>query len=165
MKLILTGGTGFLGSNLLKLLLINNFKVVVLKRSFSSLDRIDSVIQHPNLTLFDLDLENLDDLFAVSDIDFIIHTATEYGRSQSSIHALLETNFIYPMRLIELGVKYGVKGFINTDSYFNKKDINILSKSGCILNNLPSTITIFLFIFLLRRVLFDIMISLSSSIV
>jgi len=122
MKLILTGGTGFLGSHLLKLLLVNNFKIVVLKRSFSRLDRIDSVIQHPNLTLFDLDLENLDDLFAVSSIDFIIHTATEYGRSQSSIHALLETNFIFPMRLIELGIKYGVKGFINTDSYFNKKD-------------------------------------------
>ena len=122
MKLILTGGTGFLGSNLLKLLLVNNFKIVVLKRSFSRLDRIDSVIQHPNLTLFDLDLENLDDLFAVSNIDFIIHTATEYGRSQSSIHALLETNFIFPMWLIELGIKYGVKGFINTDSYFNKKD-------------------------------------------
>jgi len=122
MKLILTGGTGFLGSHLLKLLLVNNFKIIVLKRSFSRLDRIDSVIQHPNLTLFDLDLENLDDLFAVSNIDFIIHTATEYGRSQSSIHALLEANFIFPMRLIELGIKYGVKGFINTDSYFNKKD-------------------------------------------
>ena len=95
---------------------------MVLKRSFSKLDRIDSVIPHPNLTLFNLDFENLDDLFAVSDIDFIIHTATEYGRLQSSFNALLDTNFIYQMRLIEIGIKYGVKGFINTDSYFNKKD-------------------------------------------
>lgn len=122
MKVILTGGTGFLGSNLLHKLLANNYEVIVLKRSFSKLDRIHSVLGHHNLTLFDLDKGNVEDVFAGGVIDSIIHTATEYGRLGSSIHLVLETNLVYPIKLIELGIKYGVKSFINTDSYFNKEN-------------------------------------------
>lgn len=122
MKVILTGGTGFLGCNLLHKLLANNYEVIVLKRSFSKLDRIHSVLGHHNLTLFDLDIGNVEDVFAGTAIDSIIHTATEYGRPGSSIHQVLETNLVYPIKLIELGIKYGVKSFINTDSYFNKEN-------------------------------------------
>lgn len=122
MKVVLTGGTGFLGSHLLNKLLDNNYEVIVLKRSFSKLDRIASVIGHKNLKLFDLDTGNLDDVFANGDVKSIVHTATEYGRSASSIHLVLETNLVYPIKLIEFGIKYGVKNFINTDSYFNKNN-------------------------------------------
>lgn len=120
-KIVLTGGTGFLGSNLLKKLLANGHEVVLLKRSFSKTERIQSVINHKHLSLFDLDVRAVEQVFASSDVDFIIHAATEYGREASSIHRVLETNLVYPIKLIELGIKYGVKGFINTDSYFNKE--------------------------------------------
>ena len=103
-------------------LLANNYEVIVLKRSFSKLDRIESVIGHNNLTLFDLNVGNLVDVFASGGVDSIVHTATEYGRTESSIHLVLEANLVYPIRLIEFGIKYGVKHFINTDSYFNKEN-------------------------------------------
>lgn len=122
MKVVLTGGTGFLGSNLLHKLLTNNFEVTVLKRSFSKLDRIRSVLDHPRLVLFDLDKGDVEDVFANAEISSIIHTATEYGRPGSSVHLVLETNLVYPIKLIELGIKYGVNSFINTDSYFNKEN-------------------------------------------
>jgi len=111
-----------LGSHLLKKLLIENHHVVALKRSFSKLDKINSFIDHPNLTLFDLDVGNLEDVFAKGDIEIIIHTATEYGRAESTIHLVLETNLVYPIKLIEMGIKYKVRSFINTDSYFNKEN-------------------------------------------
>ncbi|MBS3955558.1 MAG: NAD(P)-dependent oxidoreductase [Methylomicrobium sp.] len=122
MRIVLTGGTGFLGSNLLHKLLANNFEVTVLKRSFSKLDRIHSVLGHQNLILFDLDKGNVEDVFAGSEINSIIHTATEYGRVGTPVHQVLETNLVYPIKLIELGIKYGVNSFINTDSYFNKEN-------------------------------------------
>lgn len=122
-KVILTGGTGFLGSHLLKKMLAINYEVIVLKRTNSKLDRIRSVIGHSNLTLFDLDIGNLEDVFAGGVIDSIVHTATEYGRTDSSIHLVLQTNLVYPIKLIELGIKYGVTSFINTDSYFNKENL------------------------------------------
>lgn len=122
MKVVLTGGTGFLGSNLLQKLLLNNHEVVVLKRSFSKLDRIRTVVNHPKLTFFDLDKGNVEDVFANNSISSIIHTATEYGRTGVPVHLVLETNLVYPIKLIELGIKYGVGSFINTDSYFNKEN-------------------------------------------
>jgi len=122
MKVILTGGTGFLGSHLLQKLLANNYEVIILKRSFSKLDRIRSALGHPKLTLFDLDKGNVEDVFADNSIHSIIHTATEYGRPGSPVHLVLETNLVYPIKLIELGIKYGVNNFINTDSYFNKEN-------------------------------------------
>jgi CDP-paratose synthetase len=111
-----------LGSNLLNKLLANDYEVTLLKRSFSKTDYIHSMLSHPNLTLFDLDIDNVEGVFADGGIDCIIHTATEYGRSASTIHRVLETNLVYPIKLIELGIKYGVKYFINTDSYFNKEN-------------------------------------------
>lgn len=122
MKVVLTGGTGFFGSNLLQKLLANNYEVIVLKRSFSKLDRICPELNHPKLTLFDLDKGNVEDVFAANSISSIIHTATEYGRVGSPVHLVLETNLVYPIKLIELGIKYGVSSFINTDSYFNKEN-------------------------------------------
>ena len=38
--ILLTGATGFLGSHLLSALILNNFKVIILKRSFSLTDRL-----------------------------------------------------------------------------------------------------------------------------
>ena len=122
MKIVLTGGTGFLGSNLVQKLLTSNFEVVVLKRSFSNIDRLLPVIDHPNLKFFDLDTGDVEVVFVKNDVDCIVHTATEYGRHGSTVHQVLETNLVYPIKLIELGIKYGVKSFINTDSYFNKEN-------------------------------------------
>ena len=123
-----------MGSNLLKKLLVNNFEVILLKRSFSNLDRIYSVLEHPNLTLFDLDIDKIERVFSNGAIESIIHTATEYGRSGLPIHLVLETNLVYPIKLIELGVKYGVKTFINTDSYFNKCSLNYSHLSNYIVS-------------------------------
>lgn len=117
---MLTGGTGFLGSRLLQKLLFNNHTVIILKRSFSDLVRINEYIKNPNVILFDIDKKNIEEIFRQQTIDCIIHTATEYGRNGAHISQVMEVNLIYPIRLIELGIKYNVNCFINTDSFFTK---------------------------------------------
>ena len=118
--ILLTGATGFLGSRLLAELLAKGYEVVAVKRSFSNTSKIQNILEHDKLHLFDIDLADPQVLFEKYSIDTIIHTATEYGRGETPIFKILEANLILPLRLAELGIDNGVRCFINTDSYFNK---------------------------------------------
>lgn len=122
MEIILTGATGFLGGHLLKRLLDDGHKVCIIKRSFSNINKIRSVLSHENCSSCDIDKHDIEAIFQQRTFDIIIHAATEYGRNDESIHKILETNVILPVKLIEMGVKYNVKSFLNTDSYFNKEN-------------------------------------------
>ena len=122
--ILLTGATGFLGSQLLKYLLSKNYEVVALKRSFSNTVRIRGILRDKNLHLIDVDLIDSKEIFKMYSIDTIIHTATEYGRDETPIFKILEANLLFPLRLAELGINHGVKTFINTDTYFNKGKIS-----------------------------------------
>ena len=118
--ILLTGATGFLGSNLLATFLANGHEIVAIKRSFSNTSRIKASLGNNKLHLFDIDLIDPSVLFQKYSIDTIIHTATEYGRGEIPMYQILEANLILPLQLAELGIANGVKCFINTDSYFNK---------------------------------------------
>ena len=72
--------------------------------------------------VFELDSSssNIPQLFSTYNIDIIIHVATEYGRTGITPVSILNSNLIFPLSLLEHGIKNGVQLFINTDSYFNK---------------------------------------------
>ena len=120
--ILLTGVTGFLGSVLLKELLSHGYSVVGVKRSTSNLYRINDITSDPSLILFDIDISDPSEIFNNINIDAIIHTATEYGRGDQPVYKILEANLILPIRLAELGIRNGTQLFINSDSYFNKKN-------------------------------------------
>lgn len=118
--ILLTGGTGFLGSQLLTRMLQRGDEVVVIKRSNSNLAKIESLTENALLHLFDIDNNDPRLIFEQYKIDTIIHAATEYGRGSMPIYSILDANLILPLRLAELGIQGGVKCFINSDSFFNK---------------------------------------------
>lgn len=109
-----------MGGALLDRLLARGYEVVAVKRSSSSVAKIQRCIGNPSLRLFDIDAEDPLRLFEQYPVDTIIHTATEYGRGATPLHAILGANLILPLRLAELGMQRGVNCFINTDSFFNK---------------------------------------------
>lgn len=118
-NILLTGGSGFLGSHILKQLLKNDYNVIVLVRRSSNLFRIENLKESFELFYLEDKFENLSDLFTNFQIDGIVHTATEYGRNSNS-SLVFETNFIFPMKLIEEGIKNDLKFFINTDTFSSK---------------------------------------------
>lgn len=118
-KILITGATGFLGSKILIRLVNEGYKVVALVREQSDLSRIKTVVNEIELFSLDKNTSNLNELFEKSNIDTIIHTATEYGR-ESLTSDILMTNLILPIKLIETGLKNGLKNFINSDTFFGK---------------------------------------------
>ena len=75
MKAFVTGGTGFVGSHLIDLLLENNFEVVTLKRPSSNLRWLEG----KNLKFVEGNLYSKEILAeAVKDVDYVFHIAQEY---------------------------------------------------------------------------------------
>lgn len=123
-SVLLTGATGFLGSHILESLIsCGEYQVICLKRSFSDIRRIKH-LSSPELIFYDLDKSSLGKIFAENRIDIILHTATEYGRRDNSIHQVLSTNLLFPIEIIDVAIKHKVKCFINTDSFFNKSNFS-----------------------------------------
>ena len=123
--ILLTGATGFLGSHLLSYLAnFNDIKIVALKRSFSNLGKIKTILSKPNCIFFDIDKIPINTIFQSNHIDAIVHCATEYGREDTPCSKVLECNLNLPIELLENALEYNVTAFINTDSYFNKKKYN-----------------------------------------
>lgn len=119
MTILLTGATGFLGSRILEALLRKGYRVVILKRSFSRLERIKENIG--KVIACDVDQNQLSDLFDTYTIEMIIHCATNYGRSQRKTDEIVEANLMLPLRLLLLGIEHGIKTFINTDTLLDKR--------------------------------------------
>lgn len=120
--ILLTGGTGYLGSNLLKQILSEGYEVIVLKRSFSNTFRIAEYLDQ--VTTYDIDTIDTKQIFEEHTLDIILHCATDYGRKgRDPIHTL-EANLMLPLSLLELGREYGVSCFINTDTILDKRISN-----------------------------------------
>jgi nucleoside-diphosphate-sugar epimerase len=111
---LLTGATGFFGSHLLKALLQNNFGVIILKRSFSDIFRIQDCLS--SVKSYDIDYVDLESIFKTNQIDTVIHTATNYGRDNKNTLEIIKSNLVYPLELLDLGLKNNLARFINLDT-------------------------------------------------
>ncbi len=117
--ILVTGATGFLGSHLVKGLLKQGHKVIIMKRSFSNTWRLQEIL--PLLISYDLDTIDFTQPFQdIPSIDAIIHTATCYGRNKENISYLAQTNTLFPLQLLERAIKYNIPTFINTDTVLDK---------------------------------------------
>ena len=101
-KILVTGGAGFIGSNLCETLLNNNIHVVCLD-NFSTGKRIniEPFINDKNFDLIEGDIRNLEDCKrACTDVDFVLHQAA-LGSVPRSINDPITTNDV------------NVSGFLN----------------------------------------------------
>lgn len=126
MTILLSGATGFLGSYLLRRFITEDFEIIALKRSTSNTYRIKELLG--DITYYDVDKIEIREIFKKHNIDLIVNTATDYGRTNSQISSILETNLMFSIKLLESAIENNVKTFINTDTLLGK-DINVYALS------------------------------------
>ncbi|KMZ41878.1 MULTISPECIES: NAD-dependent epimerase/dehydratase family protein [Bacillales] len=116
MKILVTGATGFLGSQLVKALRLDGHTVIILKRSTSDCSRIQEIL--PDLITYDADRGQWEaPFFEQGRIDAIIHTATCYGRNNESHTTMVDANVTFPLKLLDIAMRFGTPVFLNTDTF------------------------------------------------
>lgn len=117
-KILITGGSGFLGSSIINNLSKKNFNFLYIVRKKSNLSRIQKYKKNKKIIFTDRNIENL---FKKKKIDLILHCATNYGTNDTDINNIIQSNLVLPLKLLSLAKKYKIKRFINTDTALNKK--------------------------------------------
>lgn len=124
-KILVTGATGYLGSNLIKNL-IADYEVVILKRQKSNTIRINALLDQ--LTAVNMEEIDFPELFKNQGFSGVIHCATNYGRDENDLDDTIEANLILPLHLLKNAFENQVEFFINTDTILDKR-INYYSLS------------------------------------
>lgn len=112
-NILLTGANGFLGAHLLTRLVMENYNVIVLKRTSSDLWRINDLMS--KIKSYDLDKVGIQGVFKKNEIDVVFHLATDYGKkNNNNVSTIVETNICFATKLLNAAVSNKVKFFVNT---------------------------------------------------
>ena len=116
MKILVTGGAGFIGSNVVDLFLSNGYEVVIVDNL--STGRESNL--NPKATFYKVDICNpkLEDIFAREQPDYISHHAAQMDVRRSVAQPLFdaEVNILGSLNVIECARSYGVKKFVYISS-------------------------------------------------
>lgn len=104
-KVAVTGGSGFIGTELLRSLINNNVKTVSLQRTNINKIAVD-------IHRFDLSNLNDSEMSILSDIDVVVHTAALVHKGQLNEKEYLDLNFESTKLLFEKCKKFSVSKFI-----------------------------------------------------
>lgn len=116
MKILVTGGAGFIGSHVVDLYIQQGHEVVVVDDL--STGRISNI--HPGATFYQCSILDacMDDIFAQELPQVVNHHAAQMDVRRSVAEPLFdaETNILGSLRLIELAKKYSIRHFIYISS-------------------------------------------------
>lgn len=116
--ILITGVTGFVGSNLLRRLIKSSADLHIITRESSNLWRIEDIIDDVKRYTPDLsDFDTLKKILHKINPDIIYHLATYGGNPrQDNFRQIIESNFFGTVNLINACKKTGFDLFVNTGS-------------------------------------------------
>lgn len=131
-KILVTGGAGFIGSNLTEALLKLNNEVICLDNfATGKKENITPFLTNPNYTLIEGDIRNISDCkLAVKDVDYVLHQAA-LGSVPRSIKDPITSNEVNVsgfLNMLTASRDSGVKRFIYAASSSTYGDSEVLPK-------------------------------------
>ena len=115
MKILLTGGSGYLGSILTRKLLVNGHYVRILDNFLFGKDSLKDIQSNKKLELVEGDIRDLSIVGkSLKGIDSVIHLASIVGTQSAELDpkASMEVNFMATRNIAELCKIYKIKQFI-----------------------------------------------------
>lgn len=116
---VVTGGAGFIGSNLVKMLVENDFNVTVIDVVNFNQTNLETVIDKIDVYEYDGSLNNLLTFFENKQVDVIFHLASYIVgfHKNEDVDVMLDSNIKFGVHLLELMLKNDIKYFINTGTF------------------------------------------------
>jgi len=116
-KIMVTGGAGYIGSILLKMLLEEGFKVKCLDRLFFGIESIKELLDNPNFELIKNDIRWFDPSI-LKDVNVVIDMAALSNDPSGELdpERTIDINYKGRERVAKLAKKYGVERYILASS-------------------------------------------------
>jgi nucleoside-diphosphate-sugar epimerase len=117
MKILVTGATGFIGQNLLKVLLEKNYEIHCIVRNESDISKIDN---RAKIFKYDEKINSLIDFFQKEKFDGVVHLASLVlaTHTKHDIQNLISSNIKFGTELLEASKQSNTKWFINTGTFW-----------------------------------------------
>jgi nucleoside-diphosphate-sugar epimerase len=117
MKILVTGASGFIGQNLVKVLQAKKYEIHCIVRTHSDLSGIDSKVK---IFKYDENIDSLIKYFTQENFDGVIHLASLFlaSHTKDDISKLLSSNIKFGTELLESCKVNGTKWFINTGTFW-----------------------------------------------
>ena len=129
MRVLLTGGTGFIGSSIAKRLLSEGNEIALIVRPSSKLTLLEDIKDKVTLIVDQGDIYSLADAMKEFKGDVLIHLASLFiaEHKTDDVDNILESNIRFPTHLLEAMKLAGIKKIINTASSwqnYNNEEFN-----------------------------------------
>lgn len=130
-KMVLTGATGYIGSNLTKKLIEDKKEVYVITRSTSKFDMLSEVLDKVNVFIYDGNVFKLIEHFKQIKPDAVCHLASLFISEHSSgdINDLIDSNIKFSTEILESMSKAKVDKLINVGTacqHYNDESYNLV---------------------------------------
>ena len=118
-RILITGGTGFVGSALVKELALRGYELSVIVRQTSDLKKLREYLSDVRLFLYDNSIESISEVFKAAVPDVVIHLAAYFTaeHKESEIIPLVSSNILFGTLLLEVMKKNSVRFFITTGTH------------------------------------------------
>jgi nucleoside-diphosphate-sugar epimerase len=128
-NIVVTGATGFVGSNLVRFLLKKDFKIYLILRTDSNFANLSDISEEVEIFRYDNQIKNLIDFFSDVKPITVFHLASNFIAEHEShqIDSLIQSNITFGLHLLEAMKVSGVKQLINTGTswqHYNNEDYN-----------------------------------------
>lgn len=112
MNIVITGGTGYLGSRLTHRFLKLGHRVLCLRVPGDPCVNLADVWD--DVLFVETSDERLEEIFTCFHPEVIVHTATVYERGNATLEQVFEANLLFPFQILQLAIKCEAKRWINT---------------------------------------------------
>lgn len=108
MNILVLGGNGYLGSKIVKQLVLKNSHVFSTIREQSDLSRLNDI--KDNINFVNAKYQDIDNMLSDVRIDCIVNMVCDYGRCANI--DMIHSNLMFPLEVLELAAKNKVNKFI-----------------------------------------------------
>lgn len=116
MKVVLTGASGFIGSQIAHRLITEGYELAIVVRRTSQLNILQGFLPRIQVHAYDGSYASLLRALKAAEPEAVIHVASLYlaQHKPEDVAQLLESNLSFPTKLLEAMSQLGIKLFINT---------------------------------------------------